>query len=225
MLLPLSKSIIAANIILPTLAVLAVVLRWLARRSKKLSLGADDYSIGIALVFFCLSPASSAVAYYLWDHSCWSMYCRSLGSMSQHDCYPNAFDVPRAACQSRQGIWSGCTTWISFKMWQLLWVDVLLCHLCYGVIKISILLFYRRIFVTPWFRHTVYVFIGVVSCWMMAAFLVSVKKDFCENVVFIADRHSFSRTTQLMEAGQPRIKHTSSTFTFTLLLWELLISP
>ncbi|KAI4156813.1 MAG: hypothetical protein L6R39_001009 [Caloplaca ligustica] len=54
---------------------------------------------------------------------------------------------------------------------KLIWVDVLLCHIIYGVIKISILLFYRRIFITPWFRTTTTIFMGVVLAWMLAATL------------------------------------------------------
>lgn len=45
-----SKTVIAVNSILPSLAVLAVLLRLHARRIKKLSLGAHDYIIIGALV-------------------------------------------------------------------------------------------------------------------------------------------------------------------------------
>ena len=49
MLLPLSQSVLAANVVLPTLATIAVVLRFVARKSTKSSLKADDYAILIAL--------------------------------------------------------------------------------------------------------------------------------------------------------------------------------
>lgn len=45
-----SKTIIVVNGILPSLAVLAVILRLYARRLKHLSLRADDYTILGALV-------------------------------------------------------------------------------------------------------------------------------------------------------------------------------
>ena len=50
MLLPLSQSTIAANVILAAFASIAVVLRVVARRTKKLPLRADDYTIILALV-------------------------------------------------------------------------------------------------------------------------------------------------------------------------------
>ena len=56
MLLPISKSLLAANIILPTLALLAVSFRIAARRKKHLPLGGDDYAILVALVS-CSPPS------------------------------------------------------------------------------------------------------------------------------------------------------------------------
>lgn len=52
MLLPLSKSTIAGNVILELLATIAVALRLVARRNRKLELKADDYVIIFALVCF-----------------------------------------------------------------------------------------------------------------------------------------------------------------------------
>ena len=49
MLLPLSQSVLAANVVLPILATIAVVLRFVARKSTKSPLKADDYVILIAL--------------------------------------------------------------------------------------------------------------------------------------------------------------------------------
>ena len=47
-----------------------------------------------------------------------------------------------------------------------------MCHIVYGIIKVSLLLFFRRIFITPWFRKTTSVFMGVVIAWMIAATFV-----------------------------------------------------
>lgn len=52
MLLSLSRSTIAANVILAALASAAVVLRMAARRKRRLPLKADDYAIVFALVSF-----------------------------------------------------------------------------------------------------------------------------------------------------------------------------
>ena len=50
---------------------------------------------------------------------------------------------------------------------------MLLCHIAYAAIKLSILLFYKRIFITPWFMGTANVFMGVVVAWLIAATFVS----------------------------------------------------
>lgn len=55
----------------------------------------------------------------------------------------------------------------------MIWIDVLLCHIAYGVIKLSILLFYKRIFITPWFQKAANIFMGIVVAWMFAATFVS----------------------------------------------------
>lgn len=55
----------------------------------------------------------------------------------------------------------------------MLFVDVLLCHLIYGIIKLSVLSFYCRIFTTKRFHLAANIMIGLVVAWMIAAFAVS----------------------------------------------------
>ena len=55
MLLPLSKSTIAANVILAVLASAAVALRIVARQTKKVALKADDFAIVFALASISIS--------------------------------------------------------------------------------------------------------------------------------------------------------------------------
>ena len=50
MLLPLSRSVIAANVVLIALASIAVILRLVARRKQRLALKGDDFTIIAALV-------------------------------------------------------------------------------------------------------------------------------------------------------------------------------
>ena len=50
MLLSLSKNTIAADITLPLIAILGVVLRMLSRKEKRVPIKADDYTIVLALV-------------------------------------------------------------------------------------------------------------------------------------------------------------------------------
>ena len=54
MLLEQSKSILAANIILPIFAIAAVYFRFIAQRVRRLSFQKDDYVILVALVSFVL---------------------------------------------------------------------------------------------------------------------------------------------------------------------------
>lgn len=50
---------------------------------------------------------------------------------------------------------------------------MLLCHIAYAAIKLSVLLFYKRIFITLWFQRTANVFMAVVVAWLIAATFVS----------------------------------------------------
>jgi len=52
---------------------------------------------------------------------------------------------------------------------KFLFSDVLVCHTCYGFIKVSILLFYKRIFVTPKFKMAANIMLGFVAAWFIAA--------------------------------------------------------
>ena len=45
-------------------------------------------------------------------------------------------------------------------------------HVTYGITKISLILFYKRIFVKKWFRVTGNILMAIVGAWMVAACLV-----------------------------------------------------
>ncbi|KAJ5667373.1 hypothetical protein N7507_003237 [Penicillium longicatenatum] len=53
-----------------------------------------------------------------------------------------------------------------------LYIEGILLTASLTVIKVSILLLYRRIFVTPWFQITVWVYIGVLLAWGVAIIIV-----------------------------------------------------
>ncbi|KAF2176820.1 hypothetical protein K469DRAFT_678100 [Zopfia rhizophila CBS 207.26] len=83
------------------------------------------------------------------------------------------------ACIS--GIWAACAhllgvpapmmpygTWVKFR--KILLTDIIICHFVYGLIKISVVLFYKRIFTTRRFKTVVNVVIGLVAGFMIASF-------------------------------------------------------
>lgn len=68
-------------------------------------------------------------------------------------------------------------------------MDVLLLHIALGVVKVSLLLFYKRIFVTPWFQKTANVFMVVVGAWMLTASLVSRRSRTCRRILISTGKH------------------------------------
>ena len=56
-------------------------------------------------------------------------------------------------------------------------IDVFLCHLIYGLIKVSVLLFYKRIFITPRFRMVANIMIIVVTVWTALATIVRTRQS------------------------------------------------
>ncbi|KAF7945535.1 hypothetical protein EAE96_010302 [Botrytis aclada] len=52
---------------------------------------------------------------------------------------------------------------------KVLYADVLLCHLAYGVIKSSVVLFYKRIFISPRFQLLGNILLGFDICWLITA--------------------------------------------------------
>ena len=173
MLLPLSKSSIAADAILASLASIAVTLRVMARYQRKLPLRADDYTIIFALASLSFN---SIYLYHLsvssdcstWDmsfgDSCWSH--QYLSHPVAHDDGHRVLKIPEG---NRRSVSSNYERLIEQ---QVLWIDVLLCHLVFAAIKLSIVLFYKRIFVPRWFQITANVLMGIVVSWLLAATFV-----------------------------------------------------
>lgn len=57
-------------------------------------------------------------------------------------------------------------------LFKALWVEVFLLLASLVLVRISILLFYRRIFATPWFEFAVWVFVVVLVSWGIACIIV-----------------------------------------------------
>lgn len=88
MLTSLSKSSIAANVILATLACTAVALRLVARHQRKLPLKADDYAIILALASpFVKTFLSKWLTMHL-GYSARRLYCRCIRGSYQPLDYP-----------------------------------------------------------------------------------------------------------------------------------------
>lgn len=85
-LLPLSKKVLAANIVLPILATIAVVLRFAARKTTRSSLKADDYVILLALVKAPRMDSEASVIILVLNlgHCHWDKFFGNLRSCYQH---------------------------------------------------------------------------------------------------------------------------------------------
>ena len=82
-----------------------------------------------------------------------------------------------------------------------------MCHLVYGVIKLSILFFYRRIFITPRFRKTTDIFMVIVIAWMItAAFVSKTKIDTVPTLTWLGT-HLFYFTCRHMVDRWPQIQN------------------
>ena len=60
---------------------------------------------------------------------------------------------------------------------QYQFTDFLLMHFVFGLVKISVTLFYKRIFITPRFRCWANATLIAVSMWMISAFFVRIMEQ------------------------------------------------
>lgn len=91
MLLPLSRSVVAANTVLMALASIAVAFRIIARRKQRLPLKADDFTIIAALVRNSLRehPFQTELTELLGNCD-WLVHRRNLCRSHQHICHSNS---------------------------------------------------------------------------------------------------------------------------------------
>jgi hypothetical protein len=59
------------------------------------------------------------------------------------------------------------------RFYQVQFADAMICHFLYGLIKISVVFFYKRIFVGKIFKICANTVIGMILMWMTFAFFVS----------------------------------------------------
>ena len=81
--------------------------------------------------------------------------------------------VPRSSDIDVQGRSHSFVHKVLTDVAKFLYADIVLSHFTYGIIKISVILFYKRIFAVVWFRKLANVALIVVGSWTVAAVLVS----------------------------------------------------
>ncbi|KAI4212892.1 MAG: hypothetical protein LQ351_004417 [Letrouitia transgressa] len=134
-------TILGLSIAFPIVSILAVLLRIKARRIKRAKLGGDDYTILIALVLTIGVTINVLLDSVLGDLG-WHTQFTSKGA-------PLDTSAHRAHGKA------------AFALQILVWP-------CVGLQKISVLLFYKRIFVSRRFQIIVWCFIGFCVAWTTA---------------------------------------------------------
>ncbi|MCJ1345873.1 hypothetical protein MMC31_004082 [Peltigera leucophlebia] len=133
--------ILGISIVFPIIAIIAVILRFEARRINRLKPGADDWTILAALIL-----TIGVTIDVLLDSR--------LGNLGGHE----TFTPDGEPVFDRQFLIFGQTT---FALELLVWP-------CVGLNKISVLLLYKRIFVNKGFQIMVWCSIGIVTAWTVA---------------------------------------------------------
>ncbi|MCJ1297646.1 hypothetical protein MMC08_000434 [Hypocenomyce scalaris] len=142
----LSAEVVVLSIVFPVLSIVAVALRLYSRRLKKLRLQADDYIIIPALALVIGMGIDGIIG-------------ANYGDFGQHQKLgPDGSPVDMHAI-------------VVFN--QCLWALELLSISALTLIKLSVLLFYRRIFTTPTFCILVWIVGSFVTAWGIAFFFAN----------------------------------------------------
>lgn len=64
----------------------------------------------------------------------------------------------------------------ALETFKFFWINEILFSIVLGLVKISVLLFYGRIFPIPGFRRATYVMVGIIASWTIAILIVSIFK-------------------------------------------------
>lgn len=137
---------VGVTIFLTVLAMVAIVLRFCARRLKKVGLGWDDYTILPAMLFTIVS----AICIYVGAAD---------GDLAKHielDAQGN-------------GVW----THRDVVFLEINFAQQLSSTLTFGLTKLSVLLFYKRVFRGDTFNAAVWTMMGIVGVWFVAFFFAN----------------------------------------------------
>ncbi|KAL8919795.1 MAG: hypothetical protein Q9172_004800 [Xanthocarpia lactea] len=137
-----TKPVLVGNgVAFTVLPIIVVSLRFYARRVARVAVGIDDWCIVVALV---LCTAAGVVL----------ILAAEIGGMGQHQQLGPGGELIHTAALTN---YEKCR-----------YINEILTTLNLGVIKISILLFYRRIFVVRPFKIASAVMMAIVACWAVS---------------------------------------------------------
>jgi hypothetical protein len=171
-----TPALIVVSVVFPVLATVTVGLRFYVKHMRKVSLYWDDWTILISLVHAAL-PLNFGEANRTTQALCWSLsiitwvMAPSIGinhvKMSPDKAALETFKV--RACHSTllPGVKQNIT-----PMLQYFWINEIPFSIVLGLVKISVLLFYGRIFPIPLFRKAVTAMVAVIAGWTIAILLV-----------------------------------------------------
>ncbi|KAK0631025.1 hypothetical protein B0T17DRAFT_507450 [Bombardia bombarda] len=154
----LSTNITVVCIVFSILAILAVVFRFNARLSQRSRLALDDYMIIAGVVFATGLGANTISAVYL-------------GHLGQH------------VALSPQGI-PEYGPWI-YTFRDIEWAGQLIAIMAFACTKISIVLFYRRIFTGAYFSLVAGILLGVICAWTVSFFLATLLECVPVSQIFV----------------------------------------
>ncbi|EPE32025.1 plasma membrane protein Pth11-like protein [Glarea lozoyensis ATCC 20868] len=137
------ESMIAVGTVLPLLASTAVALRFFIKHRRKAELGLDDWSILVALLL-----------------------CIGLGAMMIAGSAVHALGQPTPFGEGPMGFLHVINDAI-ITTEKIKYAFNIMQALAFGTIKLSVLLFYRRIFRGRSFNITSWIMIGVTICWTL----------------------------------------------------------
>ncbi|CAD6566144.1 MAG: hypothetical protein ASARMPREDX12_007561 [Alectoria sarmentosa] len=140
------SQVVGVTTFLTALALIAIVLRFCARRLKKVDLGWDDYTILPAMLFTIVS----AICIYVGTAD---------GDLAKHielDAQGN-------------GVW----THRDVVFLEINFVQQLSTTLTFGLTKLSVLLFYKRVFRGNTFNAAVWTMISIIGVWFVAFFFAN----------------------------------------------------
>ena len=173
-----ANGILAVSIVFPLLAALFVALRFAARRLKSISPQADDWTTVISLVSRSVPDREKLNLFirmlgFLFcpghQYNCWSRYWRTWYATRRT--YPD---------QGRYIIEGGHFLVLEAKMLtyitKIVYADSFLCFTSEAIVKIAILLFYKRIFITKSFTITANAMMIAVVVWHVSSILVSLHR-------------------------------------------------
>ncbi|MCJ1447904.1 MAG: hypothetical protein MMC23_008416 [Stictis urceolatum] len=154
-------TVVALDVVLAVLAIAAVIVRLICRSVKRNSLGTDDYTVIVALVFTIGVSLTSLV-------------CVFIGNLGGHDFLPDG----------KPAITLHAHTVRATSLWVGQWLSAL----AVGFTKISILFLYRRIFLGKVFLITTNIMVIISVVWTIAFVFANIFECNPVSAIYIAEK-------------------------------------